>query len=233
MKKNKMMTIPIVLIITLAFTGIAYAHWFDQVHIKGVVESGSLNLAFVYGEPPQTSEFYEDETGLLIPGEYLGKDVGSIQAHYEDLETDCRTAEQGYRTLIIDIDCAYPCYRGHTTFIPDNIGTIPVNICKYNITGEKLRKADDSKVCDLVYIPTDPDVPYTGDLYEDYGDGELIKVINLDITNSLPKQVDPKGALDKQEIDLHFKQEAQQCHRYKIYVTIFAQQWNKDCLFEP
>jgi hypothetical protein len=237
MKKNKIMTISITLIMTLAFCGIAYAHWFDQVHIKGVVKGGTVNIAFDYLEPPQYSEFHMDEDPdnpgyyKLFPGEYLGKNVSWGTAKFVDLERDVHTLKFGYKKLEINMYCAYPCYRGHTTFKIHNIGTIPVNICKYVITGERWTKAG-VKEYNLLFKPTNN--VYEGEMYEDINnngiidDGDVL-VINLDIINgALPFQLDPCNT-QKQEIDIHFKQDAAQCHLYYIYVDIVGLQWNKDC----
>jgi hypothetical protein len=236
MKKNKIITIPIVLIITLAFCGIAYAHWFDQVHVEGVTKGGTVNLAFDWLEPPQYAEFHMNLAGQLVPGEYLGKDVGYGSAYFTEEDYDVHTLKYGYQKLIIDMFCAYPSYRGHTTFKIHNIGTVPVNICRYIITGERWTKDQPDvpgvKEYDLIFIPTISE--YQGEMYEDRnGNGEVddgdVLVINLDIINGyLPYQLDPCNT-NKQEIDVHFKQDAAQCHKYLIFVEIAALQWNKDC----
>lgn len=230
MKKNKILTIPVVLIMALAFCGIAYAHWFDQVHVEGTTHGGTVNIAFDYYEPPQYTEFYE-EGGTLHPGEYLGKDVGSGNAYYVDEDYDVHTGKYGWKTLVIEMECAYPCYRGHTTYKIHNIGTIPVNICKFLITGERTTKEDDWEY-DLIFVPTNGE--YNGELWEDRDNNGVIDpdvdvlVINLEVVNGLPYQIDP-CTTNKGEIDIHFKQDAAQCHRYYIYVDILALQWNKDC----
>jgi hypothetical protein len=234
MRKNKIMTIPIILIVALAFSGVAYAHWFDQVHVEGVVKGGTVNIAFDYAEPPLYSEFHL-VAGQLIPGEYLGKDVGSGTAEYSIEDYDVHTGKLGYQLLTIDIECAYPCYHAYTTYKLHNIGTVPVNICKFIISGARYTKDPEVFEYDLLFVP-DPNFQYKGTLWEDRDhDGVVdpavdVLVINIDVVNGLPYQLDPCHT-NKGEIDIHFKQEASQCHRYYIYVYVLGLQWNKDCTF--
>jgi hypothetical protein len=249
MKKTKLMTIPIVLMLALGLTGVAYAHWFDQIHIVGVVHGGTVTLAFTDTvEFPQcfeqwrklpddweTRDYWDWPLGNTeeIPfGEFKEKDVGKCTVRYIDEVEDPHTLKTGYKTFIVIIEDAYPSYEAHATFVVHNIGTIPFLLCDYIITGEKTTKADPpQKVCDLVYVPTTG--PYVGELWEDYDpdDGELDNlVINIRLVNGKPPyQMDPCDPA-KSEFDFHFKQEAQQCHRYKIYINLKAVQWNKECL---
>jgi hypothetical protein len=240
MKKSKLLTIPIVLIMTLAFCGIAYAHWYDQVHIDGVTKGGTVNIAFDTFEPAIYWEFHEVD-GVLVPGEYLGKDVGYGFAYLDldSYEEDPHTDKFGYERMVIDIFCAYPSYRVHTQYVIRNIGTIPVNICKLFITGERWTKDQPGvpgvKEYDLIFVAPDPDFPFEGELWEDrfpYGEFDPdvdVLVINFDYKNGdFPYQLDPCHT-QKGEVDIHFKQDASQCHRYKIFVEIVGLQWNKDC----
>ncbi len=207
--------------------GAVYAAWTDTIYIEATAEMGSLTIAFDYLEPPEYHEYYLVGDQLL-KGEYEGKDVASGLAYYDELIVDEHTGKQGYRKLIIEITNAYPSYRGHTTFILHNIGTIPLYVIGFDITGEK-RDAAGNKIYDLLWH--DPNGDYIGALYEDVnGNGEVdeedIEVINLNITNMLPYQIDPCRK-HKLEMDLHFKQEAEECHTYVIFVQVKCVQWNK------
>jgi hypothetical protein len=222
---------PILAVLALSVTGIAYSAWFDIVMIEGKVEMGSLTLAFDWVEPPSCEEFYLDpETGVKVPGEWKGKDVAQCSAWYDGYAYDEHTGKEGWKVLFIEVFNAYPQLYVHTTFKLHNIGTIPIDICKYVITGAKFT-GEGEKVCDLVWY--DPDGDWIGGLFEDYNgngvmdDDENI-VINLEITNALPYQIDPCNT-NKAEIDMDFKQEAQECHTYKIWVTVWGIQWNKPC----
>jgi hypothetical protein len=213
--------------ISLSMVGYAYAAWYDMVYIKGHVEMGSLTLAFDYVELPECTEKHwnEDHT-QKIPGEYKEKDVGDCDAWFEEEITDEHSGKPGYKKLVIVVDNAYPQYIVHTTFKLHNIGTIPIHIVEYEITGAKYDSTG-AQVGVLYWV--DPDEDFIGGLFEDRdGDGAPdTEVINLEITNDLQyKQIDPCNT-DKQEMDMDFKQEASECHTYKIWVTVWGIQWNK------
>jgi hypothetical protein len=235
MRKNKIMTISIVLILALGLSGIAYAHWFDQVHITGEVKGGTVTLAFDDYEPPQCFEVWRDLDGNSYPDEFKDKDVGSCTANYADPVIDPHTLKDGFKTLEVLIDNAYPSYEVHSTFIIHNIGTIPFLLCDFLFEGAKYEKDPETKVCDLIFIPVPGATPAHWEIWEDYdGSGTVTPddelVINMYFVDGiLPFQYDPCYS-DKKEFDFHFKQEAQQCHRYKITISIVAVQWNKECL---
>lgn len=223
-----MVVLPIVAILMLSIAGVAYSAWTDKVLIEGTVKMNSLTIAFDYEEPPFCREFYKDANGQLVEGEYKDKDVGSCEAWYDELVVDEHTMKPGYKMLYITIDNAYPQYFVYTTFIINNTGTVPVFIYGYVIGGEKCDK-DGNVIYDLLWH--DPDEDWIGGLYEDVNgngvvDDEDILVINLELVDQLPNQIDPCH-VNKQEIDIDFKQEAEECHTYIIQIEILAVQWNK------
>ncbi len=221
------------LVLALSLTGAGFAHWSDTVQIEGTAEMGSLTLAFDYFEPPLCQEYYRDPvTDVLVPGEWLGKEVGSVECWFDDYIEDVHTLKDGYKTLNIFVTTAYPQYIVHTTFLLHNIGTIPLDITEYVITGEK-RNSAGAVVYNLLFYAPDPTDPYDGSLWEDVnGNGVVdtggpdLMVINLEITNELPYQIDPCDT-NKEQIDMEFKQDAEECHIYTIHVDIVAIQWNK------
>ena len=228
MKNKKLAAIPLLIAIALSVFGFVYAHWSDMVYIEGTVKMGSLTLAFDHVEPPDCDEYYWNDTYNKLPGEYLGKDVGNCSAWYSGYVYDEHSEKWGWKTLNILVENAYPQYIVHTTFKLHNIGTIPIDICNYTITGEK-RNATGAVVYDLLWY--DPDGDWIGSLYEDVnGNGVVdagdLEVINLEITNAIPYQIDPCDT-NKAEIDLEFKQNAEECHTYTIHVTVVGIQWNK------
>ena len=232
---KKIGILALVLVSAFGALGIGYAHWSDTVYVDGTVEMGSLTLAFDFVEPPLCQEYYRDpSTGALIEGEWLDKEVGDVDCSYDDYIEDVHSLKEGYKKLTILVSNAYPQYIVHTTFKLHNIGTIPLNVCEYIITGEK-RDSTGAVVYNLLWY--DPDGDYIGSLYEDVnGNGVVdagdLEVINLEITNALPYQIDPCNT-NKAQIDMEFKQDAEECHTYTIDVTIVAIQWNKPCPLEP
>ena len=227
--KAKNAVIPLILAVILSTLGLAFAAWTDQVVVTGTAKMGTVTLTFDSIEPPVLTEFHQiDGEGALIPGEYLGKDVASASARYEEYVLDMHTDKEGYKKLIIEVENAYPCLHIFTTYKLHNIGTIPVEVYEYIVYAEKWSSQTGLKVCDLVMVPQPSDEFL---LFEDYNgngvqDGEEEIVIWMRLTDSLPVQIDPCYT-DKREFDLHFLQPAQQCHIYKIFIEINAIQWNK------
>ncbi len=225
-RKTSLLSLSIVILLSLL--GAVYAHWSDVVTIEGTINMGSLTLSFDYVEPPDCNEYHWNEAhDQLIAGEYLGKDVGNCTAYYTENITDPHTGKEGYKKLIIVVDNAYPQYIVGIVFKLHNIGTIPIKIIGYNITGEK-RNATGHKIYNLLW---QDDGDGKGSIYEDVnGNGVVdagdIEVINLEVTDSLPTQIDPCKKY-KAEIDLEFKQEAEECHTYILIVEIIGIQWNK------
>ncbi|MDH5780290.1 MAG: hypothetical protein OEZ29_06810 [Candidatus Bathyarchaeota archaeon] len=230
MENKKIGAIALLIAITLSAFGLVYAHWSDMVTIDGVIEMGSLTLSWDWVEPPLCYEFWMDENGQLQPGEFEGKLVGECTAEFVDEIYDIHSDKYGYKKLIISVTNAYPQYYVFTTAKLHNIGTIPIFVYGFEITGEKKDSAG-NVVYDLLWY--DPDGDWAGELWEDVdGDGTVdpavdILVINLLIQNAQwPLQIDPCNK-EKIEVDMDFKQEAEECHHYSIYITVLGVQWNK------
>ena len=135
MRAKKIVLMPLMIMLALSISGVAFSAWSDYVRIEGTVKMGSLTLAFDYEEPPICTEFYRDpDTGRLVPGEWLGKDVGSCSAEYDDLVIDPHSGKMGWKTLDIEVNNAYPQYMVYTTFVLHNIGTIPLDVVAYEIS---------------------------------------------------------------------------------------------------
>jgi len=237
MKNKKLAAIPLLIAITLSIFGFVYAIWSDMVYIDGTAKMGSLTLAFSTAEEPACEEYYPnpDPGGFpeFLKGEVGGKDVGYCNASYSGLFQDVHSEKWGYSTLDILVQRAYPQYRVHTTFILHNIGTIPFYVYGIELTGEK-KNATGTVIHDLLldwWI--DPVTGnFVGEIYEDVdGSGDIslgdILVINVELKNEeFPTQIDPCKD-DKMEIDLDFKQEAEECHTYTLHFKVLAVQWNK------
>jgi hypothetical protein len=226
--RKKMLALPVVLVLAVSLFGLAYAHWSDMVYIEGTVDMGSLTLAFDYVEPPQCVEYYKDpDTGALIPGEWLGKDVGNCCATRLELIEDVHTGKLGYKLLCINVTNAYPQYFVHTTFIVHNIGTIPIHLVDFIIW-------DPTGQLDFMWISPPPASPALGLFYKDfngnqaYDDGE--EIINVKLVNFVCTQLDPCNST-KGEIDIDFKQPAEECHTYRFMAMLVGVQWNKAYLY--
>jgi hypothetical protein len=231
MENKKIAAIALLIAIALSAFGLVYAHWSDMVTIDGVIEMGSLTLAFDDVEPPICAEFYENPTPppVLMPGEWEDKEVGDVECWYEDYFQDVHSLKWGYKKLVIEVHNAYPQYYVHTTFILHNIGTVPLFIYGIELEGEKIDHTG-AVIYDLIWH--DPDGDLVGEIWEDVdGSGDVtagdILVINLKIQNqAFPLQIDPCHK-EKMEVDMDFKQEAEQCHTYTISIKMLAVQWNK------
>jgi hypothetical protein len=213
---KKIGIISLALVLALGSLGIAYAHWSDQLFIEGTVHGGELMVGFtevfceeMHGDPP-------------VPGEYLDKDVGDCDVEYVDYRVCSHTGKDGYGGAIVTITDAYPCYEVHVTFVVDNLGTIPVifeGVTISDPTGE------------LTYDPGEEC------LYED-ANGNGVKdadepcIINFDFVNLIGVQLEYCEDT-KAEVDLHFKQEAEECHTYSFRVDLDAIQYNKSIYWPP
>jgi hypothetical protein len=235
MENKKIAAIALIIAISLSAVGLIYAHWSDTATINGEIHMGTLTLAYDIYEAPLCAEYYHNLTPPpeWIPGEAEGKDVGSCDAHYEDLITDIHTLKQGYKTLVIEIDNAYPQYAVHTTFISHNIGTVPLFIYGLSLVGEKLDHTG-AHIYDLIMNTSiDTNGHIAGDIWEDVNGNGLVDpgvdilVMNVLVVDTLfPLQLDPCHS-EKMEIDIDFKQEAEMCHTYTLNFQLLAVQWNK------
>jgi predicted ribosomally synthesized peptide with SipW-like signal peptide len=234
MDNKKIASIALIIAISLSAVGIVYAHWSDTATINGVIHMGTLTLAFDTRESPSCDEFYHNPTPPpdWIAGEAEGKDVGSCDAYYTDLITDVHTGKEGFKTLVIEIDNAYPQYAVHTTFIAHNIGTVPLFLYGLTLVGDKIDHTGTVIYHLLMSTSIDPSGLISGEIYEDVnGNGIIdagdILVINVQVKNQeFPLQIDPCHS-DKMEIDIDFKQEAEMCHTYVLTFQLLAVQWNK------
>jgi len=236
MEKKKLAAISLVIAIALSMFGFVYAAWRDYICIGGTVNMGSLTLAFSTYESPTCTEYNlnPNPPPEWIQGEVEGKDVADCNAYYDpdSLITDEHTGKEGYKRLIIEVNNAYPGYAVHTTFMVHNIGTIPICIYGVSFTGEK-RDSEGNLVYNLIAVSRiEGGNKLVGEIYEDVdGSGDVsdgdILVINFVVVNhEFPFQLDPCNE-NKMELDIDFKQEAEECHTYLLYFELLGVQWNK------
>jgi hypothetical protein len=233
MDRNKLVATTLLIAIALSTFGYVYAAWTDLVYIHGTVEMGSLTMAFDWREKPFCVEYYEDPVnGSLVQGEWLGKDVAKCSILVSENVTDEHTGKWGYKNATILVENAYPQYIVSTIFVVHNIGTVPINLCKFTLENGGKYDKDGNLIHKLLYDGKNP-----GCMYEDVNDDGVLDagdvcVINIELTNQLPIQIDPCNK-NKMEIDMDFKQEAQECHTYKFEVRVWGIQWNKPCTELP
>lgn len=206
MRSKQILAVSLMVIIALSIVGFVYAHWSDIVTIEGTVKMGTGSIGFT---ELVCEEMYADPvTGLKVPGEWLGKDVGWVEYTLVDLVQDPHTEKFGYKTALVTIHNAYPSYQVHIIFAIENLGTIPVIFTEINIWDPTGTLDWDDVLLALVD-------PVTGD-----------PIINFDVVNLIGIQLDYCQDT-KAEVDVHFKQEAEECHTYQFMVQIVAVQWNK------
>ena len=218
MQNKKIGAMALIIAITLSIFGLAYATWSDTVTIDGTLEMGSMTLAF---HPDEILDYVDNEGLLPVP-----KDIGWAEIYYDPASYvyDDHTDKDGYKVLVFVIHDAYPQYEVHfTTVRVHNIGTIPLHITDINVwdpTGE----------LNWEWTAPPPATPATGFFWKDFnGNGSYDpdeEVMNVDIVNFVCVQLDPCESI-KGEVDIDFKQSAEECHTYRFMIEIVAIQWNK------
>lgn len=208
MKMNKkLIALPILAIIGLSIVGIVWAHWTDEIYINGKIKMANMTLAFTTQEPPIVYEEPEPK----------GKDVGNTSAYYTGRFQDTHTGKWGYEELIINVTNAYPCYGVGVVFVVENIGLLPIHVYDLEITDPTGVLTYNSTLKALVDANGDP-------------------IINISIVDLVSQQIEPEDDYlgptpwednkAKAEIDLHFKQEAEECHTYYFRVGIKYEQYD-------
>jgi hypothetical protein len=218
MAYKKMATAPIALVVLLSLVGVGYAHWSDYVQIEVTVYMGSLTLAF---DPYEILDYVDNEGIIPIP-----KDVGWAEIYYDPTSyvEDVHTNKSGYKTLIFVVHNAYPNYTvAFTTVVLHNIGTIPIHITD-------LRIWDPTGELNWTWTTPPPRSPAMGFFWKDFnGNGTYEageEIMNVRIVNFVCHQLHPCEST-KGEVDIHFKQPAEECHTYQFAIEIEGIQWNE------
>lgn len=110
MRNLKLVVLPMLLMLGLLTSGIAYAHWSQTLYISGSVATGELKVKYLSASA--------DDSGGIEDNIDIGKDkdVGCASAWVAD--------DNHIEVLITN---AYPCYETYIHFTVKNVGTIPVN----------------------------------------------------------------------------------------------------------
>ena len=221
MDRKKLAAIALLIAIALSTFGFVYSAWTDYICIGGTVNMGSLTIVWDEGEAGYLG--YEDNEGNLPDP----KDIAWAEIYYDENSyvIDEHTGKGGYKTLILKIHNAYPCYEVHfTTLVVNNSGTIPAHFIRWIVSGYD--ETDDEELMFKWYDE------YTSGAFWDNGPDDVwgtdddVEIINVDIVNFVCHQLDPCHKT-KGEIDFHFKQAAEECHTYTFSFTLEAVQWNK------
>lgn len=113
MRNAKIVALPMVLMLGLLMSGLAFAHWSEILWIEGSVATGELDMELL-------SVSSDDPPGSNDPGK--DKDVGCTEVELVDTDGD-----GDYDTAVIEITNAYPCYEVYVHFTVHNNGTIPAH----------------------------------------------------------------------------------------------------------
>ncbi|MEM3737484.1 MAG: hypothetical protein QXJ75_05320 [Candidatus Bathyarchaeia archaeon] len=215
---GKALVLPLVLMMALSVTGVAAAHWSDTFSVSGTVAMGTCTIAF---HPKEILSYVDNEQQNVPP-----KDIGWAEIYYqpESYIVDPHSNKDGYKKLEFVIHNAYPQYEVHfTTVRIANIGTIPVHFIGLDIR-------DPTGVLNWQWTTPPPAHETTGFFWKDfngngaYDPGE--EIMNITIVNFICTQLEPCDST-KGEVDIDFKQPAEECHTYQFEIEITAIQWNK------
>jgi len=132
----------VVLMVALAMTGVAVAHWSDTVQIEGTVYMGDFIVGW----------------RNIVDNRGENDEIASLKCTLEDPETSVHhtPAVTVYHTLKVEIDNAYPEYWARCWVNLKNAGTIPATIVEYKMTpGPGL------EIGENLYMPWVPPSPYS------------------------------------------------------------------------
>lgn len=138
--------IPIIMAI-MVIAG-AVAMWSDTLKINATIKTGEVKVKFSdwmcsdEGSDPQAQGFHNEE----------GKDVASCNVNVK-----ARDGKGNPIKLNVMLNNTYPGYSVDVKFIVDNIGTIPVKLLNYNITG-----VDENALSVSLSVPEDTQIDSGG-----------------------------------------------------------------------
>ena len=219
-------------LMTLSMVGITYAAWRDEVEIQATIHMGELIVGW-----NNTNYVVSETTNGFPEGEYdhgyTPKTwVANTTIKFEEPETSVHLEppKTVYKEMYINVTNAYPQYDAHIDVYISNAGTIPACIYKefaldfYDETDDE----DLSYVLEAGYPKYDPilDEYQVKGAIVDPDDGPIIN-FNFTIHDEEETLQIDSCEQDLVEIDVDFKQEAEECHTYTFKVKILAIQWNK------
>jgi len=218
----------LVLTTIIAFSGIVYAMWSENLYINVEVDTGYVDADFdqaVCNDPPSTFSLDPSECGcwnyntMTWSGSRYDKDVAN-----------CTVSGVGTKTLTVSIKNAYPCYYSSVAFNITNTGTIPVKVKSIRlieisnkthvwIAGVNFT-AEDLTPCTTYYIDADAGTVST----------TLTSGVDFSIHLSTPLnlyvQIDPDQELSG-DLCVHIEQDAAESSSYDFKIEIVVAQWNE------
>lgn len=181
------------LVLGLAALGVGYGLWSKTLTVDGVVHTGDLNADWVLTSCGELHGW----PGPLSPGEYLGKDVGSVSATID---------QQDPQILHFSVENGYPSYVADCEVEYTNTGTIPVNVVATTIVpGAGLTN------CTL-----------TGNQTKTLTCDQLTVVF----VDGIGAQVDPHDTMAS-SLRIHVEQPAKERSTYEFDVLVCLAQWNE------
>jgi len=245
-----------IILIALSTVGFAYSSWRDTVTINVNAQMGEFIVGILTDPLPvgrkvpviveeTTNTYPEDGTGApnyweeggFIPkpwvcATFIDLDEFQTSVHHDPVQTVAHYMK-------ITVDNAYPQYDAHVKFLLKNAGTIPAHIrvlflgATVEQDGTELR---DLEMRDLGWRHDGVKWINIGELYD-----PLLKAVVINwyleleapVNQDLPYvvQLEPCNYYPA-EIHFDFKQEAEECHTYRIAFLIDAIQWNMDYEWE-
>lgn len=220
-----------VLIVALAVTGVAVAHWSDYVYIKGTIHMGEL----VVGIENNSLSWVETINGVpemeFNPPKENKWWVANATVTLSDFETSehHEPPQTVAHKMTIDITNAYPQWDLHIYFDLKNAGNIPA-VYKRLVD---LSAYDNTDNVDLVW--REDNWYYDGENW--IWEGALCdpglpenenEIMNVKAIAKVPEdgQLEPCNAYPV-SIHLDFKQTAEQCHQYLFSAKFEFVQWNE------
>jgi len=128
--------------LVLLALGVAAAMWMETLLVNTVVETGEVKMAW---------DFWSCSDVGIDPG--LDKDVATCTVEPELYE------DGNVIKVKITLENAYPGYAPVITLVASNIGTIPVKLLEYSISG-----LDETALSVTLYIPEDTQIDPGGEL---------------------------------------------------------------------
>jgi len=229
MKTEKVMAVFAALLLGLSMVGVTYAAWYDFVEIDARVHMGELILGWldVYDLVETTNGFPEDEPGH----NFEPKDwVANTFVNFDNPETSVHLdpPKTVFKTMIIEVENAYPQYDVHLVAYLSNGGTIPV--CVYTDFGLYLWDVSDNH--ELLFEITAGGYWDAGRYFVEGNIvdpilGEAIMTFSFQIFDDDDTLQIDECESDEVRIDIEFTQDAEECHTYEFEITILGIQWNK------
>jgi len=188
-----LMLLVLTLVLALASLGVAYGLWSKVLSVEGTVNTGDLNADWdltscgeLYGWP-----------GPFHQGEFLGKDVGSVDAEIDPADPQILhfTVNNGYPSYVADCEVEYT-----------NTGTIPLNVVGTTIIPE-------AGLTNCTLTGTQTKTLTCDQLTVVFADG-----VGL--------QLDPDDSLAS-SVRIHVEQAAKERTTYEFDVGVCLAQWNE------